>query len=257
MVLAISGNDPSGGAGIMADIEAIASMGCHCAPVITTLTVQDTRDAWRVEPLDPGLVIEQAEAVLADLDVAAIKLGLLGSVTIAQAVAELLARNPGIPVILDPVLVAGGGARLAEATITEVMLDALVPRALVVTPNSDEARALAPDAATLDAGAETLVAHGARFVLLKGAHEDTDPVVNKLFSKGVEVVRYEWPRLEGSFHGSGCTLASAIAGLVARGLGTADAIERAQRYVHDALADALHIGRGQPIPHRLHWDGRG
>lgn len=251
VVLAISGNDPSGGAGIQADIEAVASLGCHCAPVITTLTVQDTRNAWRVEPLPPGLVIEQAEAVLADLDVAAIKLGLLGDVDIARAVAALLARHPAVPVVLDPVLIAGGGARLAEQAITGVMVEELVPRALFVTPNSDEARALAPGADTLDGCAQALVARGARFVLLKGAHEETERVVNSLFSADGQTRRLEWPRLPGRFHGSGCTLASALAALVARGTEALDAAERAQRYVHDALENGYRIGRGQAVPDRM------
>lgn len=252
VVLAISGNDPSGGAGIAADIETIAAHGCHCAPVITTLTVQDTRDARRVEPLDPALVVEQAEAVLADLEVKAIKLGLLGSVPVAQAVAALIARHAVIPVILDPVLVAGGGARLADRSITEVMLDELTPRATIVTPNSDEARELAPDAATLEDAARTLIGRGARFVLLKGAHEDGDPVVNTLFARDADPVRFEWPRLDGVYHGSGCTLASAIAAGIARGRGVADAAADAQRYVHRALTAALRIGHGQPIPRRFH-----
>jgi hydroxymethylpyrimidine/phosphomethylpyrimidine kinase len=255
VVLAISGNDPSGGAGIQADIEAIASMGCHAAPVITTLTVQDTRNAWRVEPLDPGLVIEQAEAVLADLEARAIKLGLLGSVAVARAVADLLRQHPGIPVVLDPVLIAGGGARLAEDSITDVMLRDLLPLATVVTPNSDEARALAPGVDTLDECARQLVAGGARFVLLKGAHEATDTVTNRLFDADGLVERIEWPRLQGSFHGSGCTLASALAGLLARGTAVPDAARQAQSYVHEALARAHRIGRGQPIPNRMYWAG--
>ena len=141
VVMTIAGNDPSGGAGIAADIEAIAAMGCHAAPVITTLTVQDTRNATRVQAVDADLVAEQARAVLADLSVAVVKLGLLGNAAIAHAVADVLVDHPEIPVVLDPVLIAGGGAQLAEDPVKAVMLDRLVPRALIVTPNSDEARA--------------------------------------------------------------------------------------------------------------------
>lgn len=255
-VLAISGNDPSGGAGIAADIGAIISMGAHAAPVITTLTVQDTHNAWRVEPLDPDLVIEQAEAVLADLDVRAIKLGLLGSVAIAQAVAGLLAQYPDIPVVLDPVLIAGGGAQLAETDITTVMLDELIPLATVVTPNSDEARALAPTTKGLDGCARLMLERGAKWVLLKGAHEQTATVMNRLFGADGTVTRHEWERLPHDFHGSGCTLASALAGLLAHGIKVPDASERAQQYVQSTLTHALHIGRGQPIPNRLFWAKR-
>ncbi len=255
-VLAISGNDPSGGAGILADIEAIISMGAHAAPVITTLTVQDTRNAWRVEPLDPDLVVEQAEAVLADLEVKSIKLGLLGSVDIAHAVAGLLARHPGIPVVLDPVLIAGGGAKLAETSITTVMLDELMPLATLVTPNSDEARALAPSATDLEGCARHMLDCGAGWVLLKGAHEQTATVVNRLYGSDGTVVSHEWERLPHDFHGSGCTLASALAGLLANGVAVTEANERAQRYVQSTLVHALHIGRGQPIPNRLFWAKR-
>jgi len=255
-VLAISGNDPSGGAGIAADIEAILSMGAHAAPVITTLTVQDTRNAWQVEPLDPGLVIDQAEAVLADLDVKAIKLGLLGSVGIARAVAGLLVRHPGIPVVLDPVLIAGGGAELAEASITTVMLDELMPLATLVTPNSDEAQRLVPAAPDLAGCAQAMLAHGARWVLLKGGHEQTTTVVNRLYGPDGDVAHHEWERLPYDFHGSGCTLASALAGLLAHGIAVPAANDRAQRYVQSTLTHALHIGRGQPIPNRLFWAKR-
>lgn len=256
VVLAISGNDPSGGAGIQADIEAIVSMGCHAAPVITALTVQDTRNATRVVPTDPALVVEQAEVVLADMQVAAIKLGLLPNAAVAGAVAELLSRHPGIPVVLDPVLIAGGGAQLAEDEVVQVMRTQLVPLALVVTPNSDEARSLAPDAGSLDECALALVALGARFVLLKGAHEDTPAVFNRLFDHNGLVERFEWARLPGSFHGSGCTLASALAGLIARGTEPGSATHQAQQFVHDALVHGYRVGRGQPVPNRMFWAGQ-
>ena len=250
VVMTIAGNDPSGGAGIQADIEAIGAMGCHPAPVITSLTVQDTRNATRIEPVAPELVLAQAEAVLADSDVKAIKLGLLATVDIALAVADLLARHAHIPVVLDPVLIAGGGARLAEAAITGAMRERLVPRALVVTPNTDEMRALVPDAPDLDEAARRLAALGTGFVLLKGAHEDTPTVVNRLVDAQGVVERWEWPREGGGFHGSGCTLASAVAAGIARGREPLDAAADAQAFVQDALAHALRTGRGQKIPNR-------
>ena len=255
VVMTIAGNDPSGGAGIAADIEAIAAMGCHAAPVITTLTVQDTRNATRVQAVDADLVAEQARAVLADLSVAVVKLGLLGNAAIAHAVAAVLVDHPEIPVVLDPVLIAGGGAQLAEDPVKAVMLDRLVPRALIVTPNSDEARALVPDAGVLDDCAHALVALGARFVLLKGAHEDTPNVANRLFDRSGLVERFEWPRLDGSYHGSGCTLASALAGLLARGVEPASAVHQAQQFVHDALVHGYRVGRGQRVPNRMFWAG--
>lgn len=251
VVLAISGLDPSGGAGIQADIEAIAAQGCHAASVVTTLTVQDTRNAWRVEAVDPVLLVEQAEAVLADLDVRVVKLGLLGNAGIGAAVADLLERHADIPVVLDPVLVAGGGARLAEDPLVPVMLERLVPRALCVTPNRDEALALVPGREDADACACELAGLGAAYVLLKGGHDESTDVVNRLVAANGEVARYRFKRLAGGFHGSGCTLAAALAARLARGEDPETAVQLAQQYVQLTLENAYRIGRGLPIPARF------
>ncbi|HKF94686.1 MAG TPA: hydroxymethylpyrimidine/phosphomethylpyrimidine kinase, partial [Gammaproteobacteria bacterium] len=151
VVLVLAGLDPTGGAGIQADIEAIASMGAHAAPVATAITVQDTADVVGYTSLSAGLVIQQARAVLEDIPVAAIKIGMTGSVEITEAIHTLLNDYPDLPVVLDPVLMAGGGRALADESLIAAMKTLLLPQATIITPNAHEARALAPEADTLDA----------------------------------------------------------------------------------------------------------
>jgi hydroxymethylpyrimidine/phosphomethylpyrimidine kinase len=151
IVMTLAGNDPTGGAGIQADIEAIASMGCQAAPVITALTVQDSRNVMRFEAVDTALVIEQARAVLEDMPVAAFKLGMLGSTENVEAIHTLLTDYDQIPVVLDPILRAGGGSDLADEELLDAMRTLLFPQTTVLTPNSQEARRLAPEGDTLDA----------------------------------------------------------------------------------------------------------
>ncbi|HKK02522.1 MAG TPA: hydroxymethylpyrimidine/phosphomethylpyrimidine kinase [Gammaproteobacteria bacterium] len=251
-VLVIAGNDPSGGAGIAADLQAVTAAGAHPAPVITALTVQDTVNARQVEPVDAELVAAQAEAVLEDMDVGAVKIGLLATAEIATTVAELLARHPGLPVVLDPVLVAAGGARLAEQALVAVILERLCPLTTLLTPNAHEIRQLAPAAPDASGRAAVLRAAGCEFVLAKGGDEADaggNEVLNTLYGPG-EPRLYRWPRLAGSFHGSGCTLASACAARIARGDGTAEAAANAQALTHGWLERAFRPGRGQLVPLR-------
>jgi hydroxymethylpyrimidine/phosphomethylpyrimidine kinase len=250
VVLIIAGNDPTGGAGIAADIQAITALGAHPAPVVSALTVQDTVDAQAVQPVDPAFVVAQAEAVLADLPVAAVKLGLLGSAELGRAVADLLARHPGLPVVCDPVLHAAGGAALAEERLVDVYLERFVARATLLTPNALESRRLAPEAADPEARARALLARGARAVLIKGGDEPTATVINALHVAGGTVERWEWPRLPGGFHGSGCTLASAIAARLALGDALLPAVASAQRATQAWLEAGWALGRGQRIPAR-------
>jgi hydroxymethylpyrimidine/phosphomethylpyrimidine kinase len=251
VVVVIAGNDPSGGAGLAADIQAVTALAAHPAPVVTALTVQDTRNAYRVEPVAPELVAEQARVVLADLPVRAIKIGLLATADIAAAVADLLGEHPELPVVLDPVLVASGGGRLAETALVDALLGRLLKRATVLTPNIDELRALAPQAATNEARAAALVAAGARYVLVKGGDEHTEEVHNFLYDAEGEVEHFTWSRLPHRYHGSGCTLASAIAALLAHGKTPRAAVEAAQRYTFEALRRGFRPGRGQHVPHRF------
>lgn len=253
VVLVFSGLDPSGGAGMQADIEAVASMGCHAAPVITALTVQDTRNVARFEPVDSLLLIEQARAVLEDLPVGAIKIGMIGTVENAEAIHTLLVDYPDIPVVLDPVLAAAGGGSLAEADLVNALQTLLFPLTTVLTPNSEEARALAPAADTLDACAQELLSFGCELVLIKGAHEETPTVDNLLYGNLRKLEAFSWERLPHTYHGSGCTLSAAIAGLLAQGLEPFTAIHEAQEYTWESLKHGYRPGRGQHVPNRLFW----
>lgn len=250
VVLVVAGNDPSGGAGLAADIQAISAAGAYPAPVVAALTVQDSRNVSRVQALDPDFVTAQAQAVLQDLPVAAIKVGLLAAAAVGRALARLLAQYPQIPVVIDPVLAASGGAPLAADGLLEVYLRELFPRAVLVTPNAAESRRLAP-AGDLAAQAKTLLLSGARYALIKGADEPTAEVHNHLFGPGGLHETSTWPRLPGQYHGSGCTLASAAAASLALGLEVPRAVSEAQRYTWNALQRGWRLGQGQHFPNRL------
>lgn len=253
VMLTIAGHDPSGGAGQQADIEAAVSHGCHASCAITAITVQDTHDVHDLHVLDPDLVVRQAEAVLADLPVAAIKLGVLGSAEVANAVADLLDRHAGIPVVLDPVLVAAGGGRLAEDAVVDVLQRRLLPRAALTTPNVHEARRLGGAGDDLDGCGTALLGMGCRYVLVTGGDEPGAEIENRLYGEGRLLQIERWPRLAGRFHGSGCTLASAAAALIARGHAPRDAAQQAQHYVHEALSAGICPGGGQMVPDRFYW----
>lgn len=249
VVLILSGNDPSGGAGMAADIQAVTALAAHPAPVLTSLTVQDTVNANSVHPVESKLVRSQAEAILADMPVAAVKIGLLANAAIADEVARLLAGT-SIPVVLDPVLVAAGGAQLATDDLRESLLQRLTGLSTLLTPNASELHSLVPGSANADEKAEKLISLGARWVLVKGADADTDDVENGLYNDAGLYERFSWPRLAGTYHGSGCTLAAATAALLARGAPVPEAVAIAQQYTWETLQQAFSPGRGQPIPNR-------
>jgi len=250
VMLIVSGNDPSGGAGIVADVQTATALGVHPAPVVTAITVQDTRDAYAVRCIDAGLVGAQARAVLEDMPVRAIKLGLLGSAAIATALADLLEGHRDLPVVIDPVLAAAGGTVLTDDGLLDVYLARLLPLAALTTPNALEGRRLVPEAADSNGRADALFARGVRAVLFKGGDEATPDVCNELFVAGQETKRWRWPRLPGRFHGSGCTLASAITARLAHGDPLLEAVEAGQRFAQRALERSWRLGRGQRIPDR-------
>lgn len=250
VVLVIAGNDPSGGAGLCADVQAISAQHCHPAPVVTALTVQDTRNASRIENVEADLVIAQAKAVCDDMSVAAVKLGLLGSIDTALAVANLLADLPGIPVVIDPVLVATGGAALAESGMAEIYRESLAARATIMTPNVHEIVALGSPAGDRDQQVQALLERGCRHVLVTGGDADTTDVVNDLYEPGKPPVAYRWPRRAGRVHGSGCTLAAALAARFALGDSVHHAVTRAQEYTAHSIDLAWQPGKGARIPAR-------
>lgn len=252
IVLAFSGHDPSGGAGIQADIEAIASQGCHACSVITALTRQDTRNIQKVIPQPTAEITAQARLLLNDMPIQAIKIGLLGNAAIASALYGILKDYPQIPLVLDPILAAGGGAELADGSLIEAIKTLLVPLTTVLTPNSLEARRLVPETGDLDRCGVDLLALGCGFVLITGAHEDNPKVDNTLYSRAGSRT-FHWKRLSHSYHGSGCTLAASIAAKLALGLDPVQAIQEAQEYTWQALHAGFLPGKGQYVPNRFFW----
>jgi hydroxymethylpyrimidine/phosphomethylpyrimidine kinase len=259
IVLAFSASDPSGGAGLQADILTLASMGCHPLTVVTAITVQDTAGVEALLPLDADWVADQARKLLEDMPVQAFKIGMLGSVEVAAAVAEVVSDYPDVPLVLDPVLASGRGDELAGDEVIHALRELLIPQSTIITPNSMEARRLAGDEAdddqepSLAQCAARLLELGCEYVLITGTHENTPQVVNALYARDGMIRSDSWQRLPGSYHGSGCTLASAIAATLANGLEMAEAVKEAQEYAWQSLNAAFRPGMGQFIPDRLFW----
>ena len=257
LVMTFAASDPSGGAGIQADLLTLASMGCHPLSVITAITVQDTLGVEAVQPLDAEWVADQARCLLEDMPVDAFKIGALGSVENIAAIAEILSDYPDVPLVLDPVLASGRGDELASDEMLHALRELLLPQTTILTPNSMEARRLADadddEEPSLAACAQRLIEAGAEFVLITGTHEPTPQVVNTLYGKSGVVRSDSWQRLPGTYHGSGCTLASAIAAMLANGLELPEAVREAQDYTWHALQKAYRPGMGQFLPDRLFW----
>lgn len=261
IVLTFAASDPSGGAGIQADLMTISSMGCHALSVITALTVQDTVGIDNILAIDPEWVEDQARTILEDMPVDVFKIGLLGSIENIAVIAGILADYPDIPVVFDPVLSSGRGDELADEDMISAIQEMLLPQTTVLTPNSLEARRLTEadgededtNTLPLDECARRLIAFGCKNVLLTGTHENTPDVVNKLYDESGRVRSDAWERLPGSYHGSGCTLASAVAAALAHGLPISQAVREAQDYTWQALAAGFRPGMGQFIPDRFFW----
>jgi hydroxymethylpyrimidine/phosphomethylpyrimidine kinase len=250
LVLAIGGHDPSGGAGLQADIETLIANGCQPLSVVTALTSQNTCGVSRVTPQAPERVKEQIQLLLRDSPVTAVKIGLLGSPQVAGSLAEVLTEHPGLPVVLDPVLAAGTGATFGDelkAAITET----LCAHCTLITPNSLEARALT-GLDLLEDCAAALIAKGCGAVLITGTHERDSEVMNRLYGLAGPLQTRAWPRLEGSYHGSGCTLAAAVAAGLARGRILREAVGLAEEYTWNTLATALRTGQCQLTPNRFY-----
>jgi len=259
--LTIAGSDPSGGAGIQADLKTFAAYGVYGMAALTALTAQNTRAVTGIFDVDPEFVARQIDTVGDDLPIHAAKTGMLSSAAIIRAVAEAIARNGIEALVVDPVMVATSGDRLLAPEAEAVMIEALLPLARVATPNADEAAVLAGFAvdgleAARDA-ARAIADLGPRAVLVKGGHwGEADEARDVLFD-GETVHEIALPRLETtSTHGTGCTLSAAIAANLALGRPTRDAVERAKRYVHRAMANAPGLGGGHgPLGHQVDPDG--
>ncbi|TSA22154.1 MAG: bifunctional hydroxymethylpyrimidine kinase/phosphomethylpyrimidine kinase [Betaproteobacteria bacterium] len=258
IVLTFAATDPTGGAGLQADILTQTSLGCHALTVVTAITVQDTRGVEDFMVIDPEWIEDQARAILEDMPVAAFKIGMMGSPETVAVIAAIIADYPEIPLVLDPVLASGRGDDLATEETLDALCDLLLPQTTIITPNSVEARRLVEDdedvsPPDLDTCALRLLDMGCEFVLITGSHEHTPQVINTLYDEGRNAMSLPWDRLPHSYHGSGCTLASAIAALLAHGVDMATAVKDAQEYTYEALRNSFRPGMGQHIPDRLFW----
>jgi hydroxymethylpyrimidine/phosphomethylpyrimidine kinase len=256
-VLIVAGSDSGGGAGIQADIKAVTAMNAFAATAITALTAQNTEGVHGVMAVDPSFIVRQIEVVLGDIGADALKTGMLHSAEVIEAVASAFGRHaPGVPLVVDPVMVAKGGHRLLQAAAEEALRQSLLPMAALLTPNLPEAEVLAGFAVRTEAdmrrAAERLAGSGPRAVLMKGGHLEGDTVVDLLYHDG-RFERFEDPRIRSrSTHGTGCTLASAIAAGLAQGTNLVEAVARARRYVRQAIERAPGLGRGHgPLNHAV------
>ena len=260
-VLTFAASDPTSGAGLQADLLALASMGCYPLSVVTAITVQDTAGVEAFYPIDPDWVADQARCILEDMPVAAFKMGMLGSTEIVTVVAEVVSDYPDVPLVLDPVFASGRGDEFAGDDMISAIRELLVPQSTVVTPNIMELRRLADDDdedSDLAECAQRLLDTGCEYVLVTGTHDSsTADVVNTLYHRGGVLRADNWTRLPGSYHGSGCTLASALAANLARGLDIGDAVYEAQDYTWQALSHAFRPGMGQHLPDRFFWAREG
>ena len=246
---------------MQADLMTLSSIGCHSLSVVTALTVQDTVGVSSILAVDADCVENQARTLLEDVPVAAFKMGLLGSIENIAVIAEILADYPNIPLILDPVLASGRGDELVDEEMIAGLCELLMPLTTILTPNSLEASRLVEgdmddegddEQRTLVECAQSLLDLGCEYVLLTGTHENTARVVNSLYGRRLGLVRSDlWDRLPGSYHGSGCTLASAIAAYLAKGGSVEQAVVAAQEYTWQSLAAGFRPGMGQFIPDRF------
>jgi len=259
-VLIVAGSDSGGGAGIQADLKTVTALGGFAATAIVALTAQNTLGVRGVMPVPPEFIRDQIRAVLDDIGADAIKTGMLHDSAAIEAVCdEIAARAKGVPLVADPVMVAKGGHRLLAPEAVETLKRRLLPLAAVITPNLPEAEALAgrpiPDAAAMREAGRMLLALGVPAVLLKGGHLPGSTVTDLLVTEG-GVESFESPRIETRHtHGTGCTLASAIAAGLAQGMALRDAVARARAYVRAAMLAAPGIGRGHgPLGHGVTLD---
>jgi hydroxymethylpyrimidine/phosphomethylpyrimidine kinase len=250
VVLVIAGHDPGGGAGIQADIETIANARCHAATIITSLTAQNTSQVIDVLPQEAKSFRKQIKLILEDMEIASCKIGMIGSIELIDVIQNELSKI-NVPIVLDPVISATSGHSFADEHIYKKILSSLLPLATLVTPNSEEAKVLS-QSTDLNVAADKLLGYGVEAVLITGADENTDDVINSFYTKSNTSIDYQWQRLSGSFHGSGCTLSARIAALLALGNDLKTAVADAQAYTWNTLKHGLKLGRGQAQPNRFY-----
>ena len=251
-VLAIGGHDPSGGAGIIADAQTLLALGAWPLTLITCLTAQNTKCIKQVNYQSVESFEQQLEVLLADFTPAAIKLGVLGNLELQEIVAKLLQRYPQIPLVLDPVLASTSGTSFSEPQLIEHLKQAIIPYCTIITPNLPELEQLMPGETSVEYKAQQLLNLGCKAVLVTGTPSKAKAVKNLLFThSSSKPTVNRWKRLPDEYHGSGCTLASAIAALIARGVALPTASLKAQDFTWQSLEKALKLTDGQFLPLRL------
>jgi hydroxymethylpyrimidine/phosphomethylpyrimidine kinase len=247
-VLVLSGLDPSGGAGLQADIQTLTALGCHPLPLITCLTVQNTCNVQSLQSVDAELLTQQIEYLIQDIQISAVKIGLISSLSVLEILVDLV-QNLDCPVVLDPVLKAGGGKNLTTKALQIQLCDQLLPHISIVTPNSIEARQLT-GCDDLEQAATILLDKGCA-VLLTGGHEHGTQLCNTLYQKNQPKQDFMWTRQTGEYHGTGCTLASALTAGLAQGIILTKACQQALDYTNQSVKLAFKAGKGQWIPRRI------
>ena len=257
-VMTFSATDATSGAGLQADVLTIASLRCNPLSIVTGVSVQDTIGVRGLTAINAELVNDQTRTILGDMEISAFKCGLLGSVENIRIIAEILEDYPEIPLIIDPVLASGRGDDLVNAEMMKAMLELLFPKSYLITPNSHEARRMVIEGnenfedLSIDLCAERLKLLGSKNILITGADENTEKVINTLYEKSGTVNPFHWDRLPEVYHGSGCTLASAVSAYLALGFNLKTAVEEAQIFTRESLKNASKPGKGQYIPDRLY-----
>ncbi len=261
-VLTIAGSDSGGGAGIQADLKTFAALGCYGMSVITALTAQNTRGVNGIHAVPPAFAVQQIEAVFTDIGADAVKIGMLYSTDLIEAVAEALKKQGARKIVLDPVMAAQSGDKLVQDDAIEAIKAHLMPLADVVTPNIPEASVLCgrqlKQWSDIESAAETLAQHGSRSILIKGGHGDQNKSTDLLFlARENRFVRLEADRIKThNNHGTGCTLSSAIASYMAKGHDIEPAVQKAKAYMNQAIAAGAQyqIGHGHgPVHHFFQW----
>ena len=250
-VLCLGGLDPSGGAGLQADIEAVAHCGGHALPIATCLTVQNSHKAYSVNATSKEIVQQQVEILLEDMKISACKIGVIPDQNIALVISDILEQLTGLPIVLDPVFSASHGVRFADSSTLEIIQENILPQVTIITPNHAELNQLSTAGQSIEEKAVMLCKSGPEYALVTGADTASEYVTNYFASQDKLIKSYTYPRLPHSYHGSGCTLSSTIACQLAKQVAIHDAVEQAQDYTMQTLSNADQPGNGQYIPRRL------
>ncbi len=253
VIISLSSHDPTGSSGIQADIETAASLGCHCTPIITAICANDTQSLKDIMATETGFLIAQTRAILEDMPVKAIKIGMLATVENVEAIHAILCDYPDIPVILDPVIAEFNNELFNTPGIIRATQALLLPRTTIATPDSVEAQQFAKQADTVDACAHEILETGCDYVLLTGSVRTSEHYGNTLYTDRRIIRHYDWPRLKMISHGAGATLSASIAAYIAHGIRLEEAVKQAQQFTWDALSASRRLGMGREVPNRMHW----